>query len=176
MPSPVVAPTPGRRFLLAALCVQHLALEGATAAAYLAASPTLLLAEPADAAAVVRWLHASPGWRRQALRRNLAAHAQILLTPVAQLEAAAATLQLRLDASTDELCLLLALAPRLLALPQGELEAAAAAHPAAWRLAGAYMDRPALLMRDAAVRGVVKSAGPEGAATVHGGGPSWRSV
>ncbi|PSC76378.1 dCTP pyrophosphatase 1-like [Micractinium conductrix] len=131
------------------LC-QHLALEGATAAAYLAASPTLLLAEPADAAAVVRWLHASPGWRRQALRRNLAAHAQILLTPVAQLEAAAATLQLRLDASTDELCLLLALAPRLLALPQGELEAAAAAHPAAWRLAGAYMDRPALLMRDAA--------------------------
>ncbi|KAL4425405.1 hypothetical protein ABPG75_009421 [Micractinium tetrahymenae] len=131
------------------LC-RRLGLEGGGAAAYLAAQPSLLLADPAEAAAVVHWLQSAAGWRRQALRRNLAAHPAILLSSAAQLEAAATLIQCRLDASLDELALLLQLAPRLLALPPPALAAAAEQHGTAWRLAAAFAERPALMMRDAA--------------------------
>ena len=130
---------------------RHLGLEGARAAAYLAAQPSLLLAESGDAAAVVRWLSTAAGWRRLALRRNLHAHPGILLAPAGQLEEAAVQLQLRLDASVDELCLLLSLAPALLALPLADLEAEAQRHPTAWQLAAQHMERPPMLMREAAV-------------------------
>lgn len=195
------------------LC-RSLGLEGGAAAGYLAAQPSLLLAEPAEAAAVVssmprcvpslagiaiiqamlllllcqssvgvavlasvrawhpiasrvpaghapqpppalpqvHWLYSAAGWRRRALRRNLAAHPGILLSTAAQLEAAATLLQCRLDASLDELALLLQLAPRLLALPPPKLAAAVEEHSTAWRLAAAFADRPALMMREAAVR------------------------
>lgn len=126
---------------------QNLGLEGHPAAAYLASAPTLLLADPADAAAAMRWLYAAAGWRRQALRRNLQRSPDILLTPVAQLEAAAALLQRSLDASIEELVALLSVAPRLLALPQAQLADAVAAHPCSWRLAAEHMERPPLLMR-----------------------------
>ena len=135
------------------LC-KHLGLEGAPAAAYLASAPSLLLADPADAAAVVRWLRSAAGWRRIALRRNLQRSPAILLSSTEQLEDAAQLLQGRLDASLDELCLLLAVAPRLLALTPGQLAAAAAEHPSSWRLAAHWMDRPSMMMRDAAVRPV----------------------
>jgi hypothetical protein len=59
----------------------------------------------------------------------------------------------------DELCLLLALAPGLLALPPAQLAAAAAAHPSAWQLAGQYMDRPALMMRETAVSETTRGRG-----------------
>jgi hypothetical protein len=71
----------------------------------------------------VHWLHGI-GWRRLALRRNLAAHPAILLSRAPTLEAAALHLQAALDASIDELCLL---------------------------LAARFADRPALMMRHAAV-------------------------
>lgn len=131
------------------LC-RSLGLEGGAAAAYLAAQPSLLLADPAEAAAVVHWLYAAAGWRRRALRRNLAAHPGILLSAAAQLEVAATTLQCHLDASLDELALLLQLAPRLLALPHPALVAAVEEHRTAWQLAAAFADRPALMMRHAA--------------------------
>ncbi|KAL4446731.1 hypothetical protein ABPG77_007975 [Micractinium sp. CCAP 211/92] len=131
------------------LC-RSLGLEGGAAAAYLAAQPSLLLAEPAEAAAVVHWLYSAAGWRQRALRRNLSAHPGILLSTAAQLEAAATLLQCQLDASLDELALLLQLAPRLLALPPPALAAAVEEHRAAWQLAAAFADRPALMMREAA--------------------------
>ncbi|PRW34065.1 transcription termination factor [Chlorella sorokiniana] len=131
------------------LC-RNLGLEGPPAAAYLASAPSLLLADPADAAAVVRWLNRAAGWRRLALRRNLQRSPVLLLTPVAQLEAAAAFLQQQLDASVDELCMLLSVAPRLLALPPVQLGEAVAAHPTSWQLAAQWMERPPLLMREAA--------------------------
>lgn len=131
---------------------KNLALEeGRAAAAYLAACPSLLLAEPAQAAAVVRWLYNAAGWRRQAVRRNLARVPAILLTPLAQLEAAAQHLQCQLDASVDELCLLLRLAPRLLGLPLEQLAAEVAEHPTSWQLSAAWMDRPPIMMKHAAV-------------------------
>lgn len=107
----------------------------------------------------IRWL-SGLSWRRLALRRNLAAYPAILLAPAAQLEAAAHLLQASLDASVDELCLLLALAPRLLALPPQRLAEAVVRHPTAWQLAAHHMDRPAMMMRHAAVR---EAAAPLGA-------------
>lgn len=136
------------------LC-RNLGLEGPPAAAYLASAPSLLLADPADAAAVVRWLCSAAGWRRLALRRNLQRSPALLLMPVAQLEAAASFLQHQLDASIDELCLLLSVAPRLLALPPAQLGEAVATHPTSWQLAAQWMERPPLLMREAAVSGAL---------------------
>lgn len=135
------------------LC-RNLGLEGPPAAAYLASAPSLLLADPADAATVVRWLHCAAGWRRLALRRNLQRSPVLLLTPVAQLEAAATFLQHQLDASVDELCLLLSVAPRLLALAPAQLAEAVATYPSSWQLAAHWMERPPLLMREAAVSSV----------------------
>lgn len=131
---------------------RNLGLEGAPAAAFLATAPSLLLADPQQAADVVRWLR-SVGWRRLALRRNLARWPALLLTPVPQLEAAAACLQRQLDASVDELCLLLSVAPRLLALEPAQLAAAVAEQRSSWRLAAAFVERPPMMMRDAAVSG-----------------------
>jgi hypothetical protein len=131
---------------------QHLSLEGPAAAAYLAAQPSLLLAEPSEAAAVVAWLRSCASWRRLALCRNLAAYPAILLAPVRQLEEAAQYLQYSLDASVEELCLLLALAPRLLAMQPQQLAEAVGQQPVAWRLAAHHMDRRPMMMREAAVR------------------------
>lgn len=136
-----------RRYFWLAL---HLALEGPAAAAYLAAQPTLLLAEPTEAAAVVLWLRSAAGWRRLALRRNLAAHPAILLSSASQLEASATSLLCQLDASVEELCLLLSLAPRLLALTQHDLAQAMSQHGTSWQMAAAFMDRPNMLMQEAA--------------------------
>lgn len=141
------------------LC-KNLGLEGPPAAAYLASAPSLLLADPAEASAVVRWLSSAAGWRRLGLRRNLQRSPALLLTPVAQLEGAAAFLQHQLDASVDELCLLLSAAPRLLALPPVQLAEAVAAHPTSWQLAAHWMERPPMLMRDAAVRRSCARPGP----------------
>ncbi|KAI3434864.1 hypothetical protein D9Q98_002918 [Chlorella vulgaris] len=129
---------------------QHLSLEGPAAAAYLAAQPSLLLAEPSEAAAVVAWLRSCASWRRLALCRNLAAYPAILLAPVQQLEEAAQYLQYSLDASVEELCLLLALAPRLLAMQPQQLADAVGQQPVAWRLAAHHMDRRPMMMREAA--------------------------
>lgn len=157
------------------LC-RNLGVEGPPAAAYLASAPSLLLADPADAAAVVRWLASAAGWRRLALRRNLQRSPSLLLTPVAQLEAAATFLQQQLDASVDELCLLLSLAPRLLALQPVQLAEAVAAHPTSWQLAAQWMEHPPLLMREAAVsRGC--AAGLGWAVTQpHGIGWGWKAA